>query len=42
MTLIETIERYKLTVAVRTDTPEKVYKAATAFYKIHAERRRYP
>jgi len=30
MTLIETIERYKLMVAVRTDTPEKAYKAAKA------------
>jgi len=30
MTLIETIEQHKLMVAVRTDTPEKAYKAAIA------------
>jgi 2-dehydro-3-deoxyphosphogluconate aldolase/(4S)-4-hydroxy-2-oxoglutarate aldolase len=30
MTLIERIERHQLMVAVRTDTPEKAYKAATA------------
>lgn len=30
MTLIETIEHHKLMVAVRTDTPEKAYKAAIA------------
>lgn len=30
MTLIDTIERNKLMVAVRTDTPEKAYKAAIA------------
>lgn len=30
MTLIEKIERNKLMVAVRTDTPEKAYKAAMA------------
>jgi len=30
MTLIETIEQHKLMVAVRTDTPEKAYKAAVA------------
>ena len=30
MTLIETIERYTLMVAVRTDTPERAYKAACA------------
>jgi 2-dehydro-3-deoxyphosphogluconate aldolase/(4S)-4-hydroxy-2-oxoglutarate aldolase len=30
MTLIESIERHQLMVAVRTDTPEKAYKAAAA------------
>ena len=30
MTIIETIEQHKLMVAVRTDTPEKAYKAALA------------
>lgn len=30
MTLIDMIERYQLMVAVRTDTPEKAYKAAKA------------
>ncbi len=30
MTLIETIEKHKLMVAVRTDTPESAYKAAMA------------
>ncbi len=30
MTLIEEIEHHKLIVAVRTETPEKAYKAATA------------
>jgi 2-dehydro-3-deoxyphosphogluconate aldolase/(4S)-4-hydroxy-2-oxoglutarate aldolase len=30
MTLIEGIERHQLMVAVRTDTPEKAYKAAAA------------
>ena len=30
MTLIETIEQHKLMVAVRTDTPEKAYRAAIA------------
>jgi 2-dehydro-3-deoxyphosphogluconate aldolase/(4S)-4-hydroxy-2-oxoglutarate aldolase len=30
MTLIEKIERHQLMVAVRTDTPEKAYKAAAA------------
>lgn len=30
MTLIETIEKHHLMVAVRTDTPEKAYKAAVA------------
>jgi 2-dehydro-3-deoxyphosphogluconate aldolase/(4S)-4-hydroxy-2-oxoglutarate aldolase len=30
MTLIESIERHQLMVAVRTDTPEKAYKAAMA------------
>jgi 2-dehydro-3-deoxyphosphogluconate aldolase/(4S)-4-hydroxy-2-oxoglutarate aldolase len=33
MTLIETIEKYKLMVAVRTDTPEKAYQAARACIK---------
>jgi 2-dehydro-3-deoxyphosphogluconate aldolase/(4S)-4-hydroxy-2-oxoglutarate aldolase len=33
MNLIETIERYKLMVAVRTDTPEKAYEAARACIK---------
>ena len=33
MTLVETIERYKLMVAVRTDTPEKAYEAASACLK---------
>jgi 2-dehydro-3-deoxyphosphogluconate aldolase/(4S)-4-hydroxy-2-oxoglutarate aldolase len=30
MTLIERIEKYQLMVAVRTDTPEKAYRAAAA------------
>ena len=30
MTHIEEIEHHKLMVAVRTDTPEKAYRAATA------------
>jgi 2-dehydro-3-deoxyphosphogluconate aldolase/(4S)-4-hydroxy-2-oxoglutarate aldolase len=30
MTLVETIEQYKLMVAVRTETPEQAYEAATA------------
>src|SRR3989304_5320252 len=33
MNLIETIERYKLMVAVRTETPEKAYQAAVACIK---------
>ena len=33
MTLVETIERYKLMVAVRTDTPERAYEAARACLK---------
>jgi 2-dehydro-3-deoxyphosphogluconate aldolase/(4S)-4-hydroxy-2-oxoglutarate aldolase len=30
MNMIETIERYQLMVAVRTETPEKAYQAAVA------------
>ena len=30
MTLIDKIEQHKFMVAVRTDTPEKAYKAAVA------------
>jgi 2-dehydro-3-deoxyphosphogluconate aldolase/(4S)-4-hydroxy-2-oxoglutarate aldolase len=30
MTLVETIEKHQLMVAVRTDSPEKAYKAASA------------
>jgi len=33
MTLVETIEQYKLMVAVRTDTPERAYEAASACLK---------
>lgn len=33
MNLIETIERYQLMVAVRTETPEKAYQAAVACIK---------
>lgn len=33
MTLVETIEQYKLMVAVRTDTPERAYEAASACIK---------
>jgi 2-dehydro-3-deoxyphosphogluconate aldolase/(4S)-4-hydroxy-2-oxoglutarate aldolase len=33
MNLIETIEQYQLVVAVRTETPEKAYKAAAACIK---------
>ena len=33
MTLIKRIEKYKLMVAVRTDTPEKAYEAASACIK---------